>query len=40
MPLSEHHKTMRGRNIVLGVALAVFVVLVFVVSIVKFKSGI
>ena len=39
MPLSDEHKHRRGRNILLGAALVGLVVLFYVLTIVKMKTG-
>lgn len=38
MPLSERHKKRRGRNLALAGVLVFFVVLLFIISLVKLKD--
>ncbi|MCY4497821.1 MAG: hypothetical protein OXC14_11090 [Rhodospirillaceae bacterium] len=39
MPLSQEHKRRRGRNMLLGAVLVGLVVLFYVLTIVKLKTG-
>jgi len=39
MPFSEEHKRRRGRNVLLGAVLVGLVVLFYVLTIVKLKTG-
>lgn len=39
MPISEMHRRRRSRNIALGLALVAWVVIIFLVSLVKVSGG-